>query len=158
MVFLSDRTSSWKTNVNKQDIVKLTLHERADLRQMISGGKAAARKLLRARILLKADASPEGPEWSKQHDDLIARRRARPIALTCSPAPAWRVHWMICLFAKKPVEAGYVEQIGRATLRRLREQSCLSPQASGWKRFCMFPYACIIRTPCKSVWARPASS
>src|SRR5215469_4246790 len=64
VVSLSDRTSPGRTNVNKKYIVKLTSHERVDLHQMISAGKAAARKLLHARILLKADASSEGPDWT----------------------------------------------------------------------------------------------
>ena len=42
-------------------IVKLTSDERTFLQQLISSGKAAARKLTHARILLFADAGPEGP-------------------------------------------------------------------------------------------------
>lgn len=53
--------------MNKKYVVKLTLDERTQLHQMISAGKAAARKLLHARILLKADASPEGPGWTDEH-------------------------------------------------------------------------------------------
>jgi len=47
----------------------LTPEERQILQAMLSKGKAAARKLVHARILLKADASPGGPAW---HDDAIA--------------------------------------------------------------------------------------
>lgn len=50
--------------------VTLTDEERSQLRQMISAGKAAARKLTHARILLKADASEGGPNWS---DEQISR-------------------------------------------------------------------------------------
>ena len=46
--------------------VTLTDEERTQLRQMISAGKAAARKLMHARILLKADASPGGPDWKDE--------------------------------------------------------------------------------------------
>lgn len=42
-------------------IVTLMEEERSLLRHMVSCGKAAARKLTHARILLLADASPEGP-------------------------------------------------------------------------------------------------
>ena len=42
---------------NKKYIVKLTQEERKKLQEMISSGKHAAKKILRARILLKADAS-----------------------------------------------------------------------------------------------------
>ena len=39
--------------------------ERQELEALIQKGKAAARKLTRARILLKADASPgQGPAWT----------------------------------------------------------------------------------------------
>ena len=46
--------------------VTLTDEERIQLRQMISAGKAAARKLMHARILLKADASAGGPKWKDE--------------------------------------------------------------------------------------------
>lgn len=42
-------------------IVTLTSDERTFLQQLISSGKAAARTLTHARILLLADGSPEGP-------------------------------------------------------------------------------------------------
>ena len=44
--------------------VTLTDEERMDLEVLISAGKSAARKLCRARILLKADAGPGGPAWN----------------------------------------------------------------------------------------------
>jgi len=47
----------------KKYVVTLTEEERAGLRGLISAGKAAARKLVHARILLKADASPGGSGW-----------------------------------------------------------------------------------------------
>jgi hypothetical protein len=43
--------------------VTLTDEERTELEVLISAGKSAARKLSRARILLKADAGPGGPAW-----------------------------------------------------------------------------------------------
>jgi transposase len=50
----------------KKYIVTLTDEERAALGQMISSGKGAARKLTRARILLKADASVGCPAWKDE--------------------------------------------------------------------------------------------
>jgi len=50
----------------KKYIVTLTDEERAALDQMISSGKGAARKLTRARILLKADASAGCPAWKDE--------------------------------------------------------------------------------------------
>ena len=49
--------------------VTLTADERQQLRDLIAAGKAAAQKLAHARILLKADAAPDGPGWT---DDRIA--------------------------------------------------------------------------------------
>jgi transposase len=50
--------------MKKKYIVTLTPEERRMLQEMLSRGKAAARKLTHARILLKADATPEGPGWN----------------------------------------------------------------------------------------------
>jgi transposase len=47
--------------MKKKYVVTLTDEERQMLRAMISRGKAAARKLTHARILLKADQSSGGP-------------------------------------------------------------------------------------------------
>jgi transposase len=51
--------------MNKIYRVTLTAEERQELEGLIHKGKGAARTLTRARILLKADATPEqGPAWS----------------------------------------------------------------------------------------------
>jgi hypothetical protein len=44
--------------------VKLTSEERHYLEKLVSSGSAPARKLQRARILLKSDCSEGGPNWS----------------------------------------------------------------------------------------------
>jgi transposase len=49
--------------MKKKYIVTLTGAERRMLQEMLSRGKAAARKLMHARILLKADAGGDGPGW-----------------------------------------------------------------------------------------------
>jgi transposase len=46
--------------------VTLTKEERRELQDLVASGKAAARKLTHARILLKADASSGGPAWTDQ--------------------------------------------------------------------------------------------
>jgi transposase len=48
--------------------VTLTDDERQELTELVSKGKAAARKITRARLLLLADESEAGPAWS---DDRI---------------------------------------------------------------------------------------
>jgi transposase len=52
--------------MKKKYVVTLTEPEREMLRAMLSRGKAAARKLVHARILLKADANSGGPAWNDQ--------------------------------------------------------------------------------------------
>jgi transposase len=47
--------------------VTLTAEERHALQALVTKGKAAAKKLMHARILLKADAAAEGPAWTDDH-------------------------------------------------------------------------------------------
>ena len=69
----------------KKYIVRLAAEEQAHLSQMIRSGKATARVLLPARILLKADSRPEAPAWSDEaigealevHATTVARVRQR---------------------------------------------------------------------------------
>ena len=44
--------------------VKLTSEDRSHLEKLVSSGEAPARKLRRARILLKSDCSEGGPNWT----------------------------------------------------------------------------------------------
>ena len=55
---------------NKKFIVKLDADERTRLNDLISKGKAAAKTILKARILLKADQGEAGCGWS---DEAIAK-------------------------------------------------------------------------------------
>ena len=55
---------------NKKFIVKLDADERARLGELISKGKAAAKTILKARILLKADQGEAGCGWP---DEAIAK-------------------------------------------------------------------------------------
>jgi transposase len=55
--------------MHKSYRVTLMPEERAYLEHLLSGGKAAARTLSHARILLKVDEGPDGPGWT---DEAIA--------------------------------------------------------------------------------------
>jgi len=69
----------------KRYVVRLSDEEREHLSAVIQTGKHPARKLLKARILLKADASDAGEGWSDQQIaaalessvDTVARTRQR---------------------------------------------------------------------------------
>jgi transposase len=52
--------------MNKKYIVQLSDEERQRLETLVSQGNAAARKIQRAWILLKADAGTAGPAWSDE--------------------------------------------------------------------------------------------
>ncbi len=52
--------------MNQHYPVHLTAEERRHLQQLIASGTAPARMLMHARILLKADRSPDGPGWADQ--------------------------------------------------------------------------------------------
>ena len=68
----------------KKYVVRLDDDERERLSTLIKKGKAPARQLLKARILLKADASEAGEAWS---DSRIAEALDTSID-TCPHAPA----------------------------------------------------------------------
>ena len=69
----------------KKYLVTLTADEREQLTALIAAGKAAAKKLAHARILLKADQSDGGPAWADEEiaeavevsTDTVARVRQR---------------------------------------------------------------------------------
>ena len=45
-------------------VVELTSEERKELSELVSKGKAAARKITHARVLLQADESKNGSVWT----------------------------------------------------------------------------------------------
>jgi transposase len=51
----------------KRYLVTLTAEERQSLHDLTAAGKASARKLAHARILLKADQADGGPAWPDEH-------------------------------------------------------------------------------------------
>jgi hypothetical protein len=51
---------------NKKFVVKLSGEERGRLSELISKGKAKAKTILKARILLKADESEAGEGWADE--------------------------------------------------------------------------------------------
>ena len=53
-----------RENSVKRYVVRLSAEEREQLEALIRKGKSPARRLLKARILLKADVSQAGEGWS----------------------------------------------------------------------------------------------
>lgn len=50
--------------MKKKYLITLTEKERKSLKEMVRSGREGARKIIRARILLKADQSEAGPAWT----------------------------------------------------------------------------------------------
>ena len=93
--------------MKKKYVVTLTEAEREMLQAMLSGGRAAARKLVHARILLKADAGLGGPGWN---DDQVAE------GLEVGRATVERVR-------REFVEEGLEAALERRKPRRLYERA-----------------------------------
>lgn len=88
----------------KKYVVRLSNEEREQLETLIRKGKSAAQRLLKARILLKADVSDSGEGWS---DNQIIK------ALNTSASMVYRVR-------KQLVEEGFDAALNRNTSRQLR--------------------------------------
>lgn len=140
----------------KKHSIALSEEQRQQLEQVISKGVAPARQIKHAHILLKADSSQGGPNWSDEQiqeafgvghstiwrvrkrfeenglEDALKRRPQPPrpekrvlngrheaylIALSCGEKPEGRERWSVRLLAHKMVELGYLEQVGRETIR-----------------------------------------
>lgn len=65
MVYAADGRRGMEADMKKYHVT-LTEEERAELVRMISVGKAAAARLTRARVLLKADEAEGEPAWTDQ--------------------------------------------------------------------------------------------
>jgi hypothetical protein len=81
----------------KKYVVRLSVEEREQLETLIRKGKGPARRLLKARILLKADISDAGDGWS---DNKII------VALDTSASMVYRVR-------KQLVEEGFEAVLSR---------------------------------------------
>jgi hypothetical protein len=71
-----------RTSSVKRYVVRLSAEEREQLQNLIQKGKSPANRLLKARILLKADISEAGEGWS---DSKIIE------ALETTPSMVYRV-------------------------------------------------------------------
>jgi hypothetical protein len=110
----------------KQHVVRLSAGDRAVLEQLIRAGVAPARRLTRARILLKADAGRTGPRWT---DARIAE------AVEASPRTVARVRADFCahgleptLQRQRPVRV-YVRKLDGADEAHLVALACSAPPA-----------------------------
>ena len=114
--------------------VTLADEERRDLHDLIAAGKAAAKRLAHARILLKADAAPGGPAWA---DDRIAEAVEVSVATVERVRRRFVEHGPEAAPVRKPQERPSRERLldGRAEAR-LVALAC-SPPPDGRKAWTM---------------------
>src|SRR4029450_8262711 len=106
----------------KTYVVRLSVEERQQLETLIRKGKSPARRLLKARILLKADVSEAGEGWS---DSRIIE------ALDASPSMVYRVR-------KQLVEEGFAAVLSR----KQRATPAVAPIFDGEKEAKLIALAC----------------
>ena len=97
-------------------IVTLSAEERAHLQSTIRSGKHSARKLLRARILLKADRARIFDGASE----------AKLIALACSSPPEGRARWTLQLLEDQVVALKIVARVSDNTIGRTLKKTVSS--------------------------------
>ena len=116
----------------KEYRVTLTDEGRRDLHDLIAAGKAAAKRMAHARILLKADAAPGGPSWT---DERIAE------AVEVSPATVERVRQR------------FVEQGAEAALvRKPQDRPSRLPKLDGRAEARLIALACSPPPLGRAVW------
>ena len=113
---------AWKEIAVKKYVVRLSSEERHQLETLIRKGKGPARRLLKARILLKADVSEAGKGWSDSR--IIA-------ALDTSASMVYRVR-------KQLVEEGFEAVLSR----KQRKTPAMSRIFDGEKEAKLIALAC----------------
>ena len=111
-----------KAVANKKFVVELKAEERAKLDDLISKGKASAKAILKARILLKADVSEAGDGWA---DERIAQALDTNVT-------------MVCRVRAKLVEEGFEAVLSR----KKRETPPIQPIFDGEKQAKLTALAC----------------
>src|SRR5215468_43447 len=98
----------------KTYVVRLSGEERQQLETLIRKGKSPVRRLLKTRILLKADerAMPAVPPI------FDGEKEAKLIALACSKPPKGYARWTLRLLENKVVELGIVDRASDSTIGR----------------------------------------
>ena len=137
----------------KKYVVRLTEKERGQLEACVRRGRAHARSLLYARILLKADADGATVAWERRlfceeglEVALMSKKPGRPrrkvldgraeahlVALACSDPPQGRERWSMRLLADRMVELGHADALSHETVRRTlkKTRSSHTSSASG---------------------------
>src|SRR5208337_3727882 len=124
LAWLHGRPKRQEGVMEKRYRVTLTISEREDLRKLVSVGKSAAQKLVRARILLLADQSEGGS--SKSDPEIVE-------ALGCGRASVERVRKQFvedgldAVLSPKPSQRVFERKIDGKAEAHLIALACGSP-------------------------------
>jgi transposase len=88
--------------VQKKFVVRLSQDEREQLMALVKSGKASALKLVRARILIKADQQKRGPAWT---DGEIAEAVEVSMKTVFNVRRKWVEHGLDAALERKPPDA-----------------------------------------------------
>lgn len=104
--------------------VTLTPEERAELGAMVGAGKAAARKLTHARILLKADEAEGGPAWA---DADIATALDVGLSTVARVRERFVEEGAAAALVPRPSARVYARKLDGAGEARLTQLACSAP-------------------------------
>ena len=104
--------------------VTLTPEERASLEAMVATGKAAARKLAHARVLLKADEAEGGPGWP---DVAIAEALDVGLATVARVRQRFVEEGLDAALVPRPTSRVYARKLDGENEARLVTLACSAP-------------------------------
>ena len=116
----------------KRYVVRLSAEERGQLEAMIRRGKNPAQRLLKARILLKADASEDGEGWS---DSRIVEALETSLSMVYRVRKQWVEEGLEAVLSRKAPAAPAVRRIFDGEKEaRLIALACSKPPEghAGW--------------------------
>jgi len=111
--------------------VTLAPEERSELGAMVGAGKAAARKLAHARILLKADEAEGGPGWA---DADIAAALDVGLSTVARVRERFVAEGLAAALVPRPTARVYARKLDGAAEARLVKLACSAPP-DGRKRW-----------------------
>lgn len=104
--------------------VTLTKEERGSLEELIGGGKSSARKLIHARLLLKADEGEVGPGWS---DERIAEALEIGAATVARVRQRFVTDGLAAALVPRPTSRSYARKLDGEGEARLTLLACSAP-------------------------------
>jgi hypothetical protein len=115
----------------KKYVVELTAQEREELQRLIDTGRAAARKLTHARVLLKADAGAHGPAWT---DEAISRALDVHTRTVEKIRQAFVLEGLDAALNRRPPRRQYIRKLDGRAEAHLIALACSEPPVghAGW--------------------------